>query len=1202
MTKNHNRLHYSFWLVMVCIVFSFSVPAPLAAQNVGDRWELVHRDPGLPFRSMASDGSGLLVAVGDLGLLMTSKDGQNWNTQNPGTNKNLYCVTYGNGLWVAAGYAGTLITSTNARDWTARNPAATSSLWAAAFNPDDNIFLVMGRNGDAATSPDGINWTARNTGTTKEFRSAVYGEGIFVAAASTGGIFTSSNNGVSWTQRTSGTINNLYAAVYGGGMFVVGGGKGSLLSSPTGTTWTKRDPGPGYFWDGVYVDGKFIMACSISIGEPSAPVYISSDGKTWKKVSTGSSSHLRAAAGHGSIACVGGDRRTVYFSDNTPAPDLTVFSPNGGEKWTVGETRTLSWKDSGPTNVKLEYSTNSGSTWTTIIDSTANDGSHAWTVPNAPSTTCRVRVSDAADGSPSDTSNVNFIIQSGTTPPPPSGSTITVTSPSSGDQWVGGESRTITWTGSTSFTGVDLEYYDGSGWNVIVSGTKDDGSYTWTVPSIDTSAAKIWIKGYDGSDNPTDYSDTFTIGQGTTIDIVTPNGGETLAGGNQYNITWNSSISYSSIDLEYYDGSSWNVIVSGTEDDGSYTWTVPNISTTGARLWIKGNDGSVNPTDYTDADFSIINALNGSITVTSPNGGETLSRGSTEAITWTSSGEVGNVKIDYSIDSGKNWSTIASSTANDGSHSWTLPSDVTSDDCLVKVSDTSEPLITDVSNTTFTIGGPPELILDKTRLNFGYILNGAAPQSQTVLISNAGGGTLNWSAAGDQSWIKLSPSSGRGSGYLAVSADPAGKGAGSYTGSISISDPNVSNSPLTITVSLTVKNGSQDTLPFGDFATPEDGLTGISGSVAVTGWVLDDIGVESVKIYREVDGANVPIGDAVFVEGARPDVELAYPDYPNSSKAGWGYMMLTNFLPEGQLILKAIAKDTSGNAVVLGSKTIYLDHENWVLPFGAIDFPAQGGEASGGSYRNDGWILTPQPNVVPKDGSTINVFIDTTFIGKATYNIYREDIAGFFPDYQNTNGSKAYFDFDTTVYATGVHTIQWSVTDSGGNTDGIGSRFFTIVNGSSGKQPQQAQSQERQITTTSLRESGRARILARAPGMMPDEYDNEPGRIITLKGYGGNESPTDVYAGEDGIIRMELAETERVVIRLGGRNYRGYSMVNGQRRPLPIGSTLDRSGGLFYWQAAQGFAGQHEFRFVSKDRDGRDVVKTIVVTITPGNK
>ncbi|UCH94117.1 MAG: right-handed parallel beta-helix repeat-containing protein [Candidatus Aminicenantes bacterium] len=239
-------------------------------------------------------------------------------------------------------------------------------------------------------------------------------------------------------------------------------------------------------------------------------------------------------------------------------------------------------------------------------------------------------------------------------------------------------------------------------------------------------------------------------------------------------------------------------------------------------------------------------------------------------------------------------------------------------------------------------------------------------------------------------------------------------------------------------------------VPFGEFATPLDGAV-VRSSIPVTGWALDDKGVASVKIYRESeDGSTlVYIGNAVFVEGARPDVEEAYPGYPNNSAAGWGYMMLSNFLPNGgngTFTLHAIAADTDGNSVTLGSKRIICDNANAVKPFGAIDTPTQGGTASGSNYRCQGWVLTPLPNNVPVDGSTINVIIDGEKVGNVTYNIYRSDIAGLFPGYANSNGAMAYFDFDTTAYANGVHTIQWTATDNAGNTDGIGSRYFSINN------------------------------------------------------------------------------------------------------------------------------------------------------------
>ena len=48
------------------------------------------------------------------------------------------------------------------------------------------------------------------------------------------------------------------------------------------------------------------------------------------------------------------------------------------------------------------------------------------------------------------------------------------------------------------------------------------------------------------------------------------------------------------------------------------------------------------------------------------------------------------------------------------------------------------------------------------------------------------------------------------------------------------------------------------TAAFGTVDTPANGATGITGSIAVTGWTLDDLGVSSVKIYRNCIGGVEP--------------------------------------------------------------------------------------------------------------------------------------------------------------------------------------------------------------------------------------------------------------------------------------------------------------------------------------------------------
>jgi hypothetical protein len=141
-----------------------------------------------------------------------------------------------------------------------------------------------------------------------------------------------------------------------------------------------------------------------------------------------------------------------------------------------------------------------------------------------------------------------------------------------------------------------------------------------------------------------------------------------------------------------------------------------------------------------------------------------------------------------------------------------------------------------------------------------------------------------------------------------------------------------------------------------------------------------------------------------------------------------------------------VAEDANGNKITLGTSTFKCDNANAVKPFGAIDTPLQGGVASGTNFIVWGWALTPMPNRIPFDGSTIDVWIDGKNVGHPVYNLYRSDIATLFPGYSNSNGAVGYFVLDTTQYENGIHTIQWTVKDSADNQDGIGSRYFTVQN------------------------------------------------------------------------------------------------------------------------------------------------------------
>ncbi|MBI5058558.1 hypothetical protein HZB60_02115 [candidate division KSB1 bacterium] len=90
-----------------------------------------------------------------------------------------------------------------------------------------------------------------------------------------------------------------------------------------------------------------------------------------------------------------------------------------------------------------------------------------------------------------------------------------------------------------------------------------------------------------------------------------------------------------------------------------------------------------------------------SITLTAPNGGETLSAGTTTTITWIST-DVTHVTLQYSSDGGTTWNDIVIHQENANSYAWGVVSAV-APTCRIKVSDTNHPEVFDVSDGDFTI-------------------------------------------------------------------------------------------------------------------------------------------------------------------------------------------------------------------------------------------------------------------------------------------------------------------------------------------------------------------------------------------------------------------------------------------------------------------------------------------------------------------
>jgi len=92
------------------------------------------------------------------------------------------------------------------------------------------------------------------------------------------------------------------------------------------------------------------------------------------------------------------------------------------------------------------------------------------------------------------------------------------------------------------------------------------------------------------------------------------------------------------------------------------------------------------------------------LAVTAPNGGETLQVGAPYTLRWNTTGSIPTVKLEYSVDRGTSWRSIADSWANGGQYAWTVPDAPTSQG-LFRVTSTGTPAVSDVSNAPFAIVG-----------------------------------------------------------------------------------------------------------------------------------------------------------------------------------------------------------------------------------------------------------------------------------------------------------------------------------------------------------------------------------------------------------------------------------------------------------------------------------------------------------------
>lgn len=181
---------------------------------------------------------------------------------------------------------------------------------------------------------------------------------------------------------------------------------------------------------------------------------------------------------------------------NGTAGPFSVTSPNTAVSYAGGSSQTITWAVAGTTangvncaNVDILISTDGGTTWSTLLAATPNDGTQAVTIPNTPSTTCRIMVK-GTNHIFFDVSNANFTITAGST------DTVAPTAPTLSASGTTSNATNLSWTGATdnvAVTGYDV-YRNGAligstttATTFAVTGLTASTTYTFNVRAKDAA-------------------------------------------------------------------------------------------------------------------------------------------------------------------------------------------------------------------------------------------------------------------------------------------------------------------------------------------------------------------------------------------------------------------------------------------------------------------------------------------------------------------------------------------------------------------------------------------------------------------------------------------------------------------------------------------------------------------------------------------
>ena len=425
-------------------------------------------------------------------------------------------------------------------------------------------------------------------------------------------------------------------------------------------------------------------------------------------------------------------------------PNEGVFAINGG-------TIPITWKSDGVSNVKIEYSVNNGSSWSVLANSVvASQEVYDWTVTQTASTEALIRVSDASNASTTDVSNGVFAISE----------QLNGVTPIIKAQW-----ENYSWP---------IDAYYPYGQNGVQTGNacgptslarimhsfefprKGNGELTFTDNYGTIWSADFETEEYNYDNMPIDFIGTVTEPEYQDVAKLCADAAVSMhdLGGSGTDLA-----NMASAMSTYFNYQPATPVLRSDLSQAEWAQMLIDELDAGRSLLVQGmlrepcgewHDGNCIAGHWYHCDgynangefhvvigfgnyqydgyykvdeFPLYGFNNGvlvglepdldgkTLSLTSPNGGESYASGSQVSIAWQQQG-VSNIDIEYSVDAGLNWQTIATNVdASSGNYDWTSPT-IASVQVKVRITDNSNINVFDRSDATFSLQ-TYDLVIDK---------------------------------------------------------------------------------------------------------------------------------------------------------------------------------------------------------------------------------------------------------------------------------------------------------------------------------------------------------------------------------------------------------------------------------------------------------------------------------------------------------